>query len=138
MTVIDGKAVAKKTREAIAEKIKSYTESGNRAPTLAVILVGDDPASSVYVSNKEKDCVQVGIKSLPYHLPENTTESELLAIIDKLNADKTVDGILVQLPLPKHLNEDIVIKHIDPNKDVDAFSEVNVGKITLGKKGFLP
>ncbi len=138
MTVIDGKAVAQKTREEVAARIKEYTEKGNRAPSLAVILVGEDPASSVYVNNKEKDCAEVGIRSLPYHLPETTTEAELLAIIDKLNADTSVDGILVQLPLPKHLNEDIVIKHIDPKKDVDAFSEVNVGKITLGKQGFLP
>ncbi len=138
MTIIDGKATAKKTREAVAERIAALTAQGKRPPSLAVILVGEDPASSVYVNNKEKDCAEVGIKSLPYHLPETTTEQELLSIIDKLNADDTVDGILVQLPLPKHLDEDIVIKHIDPQKDVDAFSEVNVGKITLGKKGFLP
>lgn len=138
MTIIDGKAVAKKTRESVAARIAEFTAAGKRAPSLAVILVGEDPASSVYVNNKEKDCAEVGIKSLPYHLPAETTEEELLSIIDKLNADETVDGILVQLPLPKHLDEDIVIKHIDPNKDVDAFSEVNVGKITLGKKGFLP
>ncbi len=138
MTVIDGKAVAKKTRESVAARISQLTAEGKRPPSLAVILVGQDPASSVYVNNKEKDCAEVGIKSLPFHLPAETTEAELLAIIDKLNADDTVDGILVQLPLPKHLNEDIVIKHIDPAKDVDAFSEVNVGKITLGKKGFLP
>ncbi len=138
MTVIDGKSVAKKTRESVAARISELTAAGKRPPSLAVILVGEDPASSVYVKNKEKDCAEVGIKSLPYHLPASTTEEELLKIIDNLNADEKVDGILVQLPLPKHLNEDIVIKHIDPNKDVDAFSEVNVGKITLGKKGFVP
>ncbi len=105
---------------------------------LAVVLVGDDSASKVYVANKEKACEQLGIYSEKYTLPENTTEEELLSLIHKLNDDKKIDGILVQLPLPKHLDDKVIIDNIRPDKDVDAFHPVNVGKIMIGDFDFVP
>lgn len=105
---------------------------------LAVVLVGEDPASKVYVANKEKACQQLGIYSEKYNLPENTSEEELLALIDKLNLDDKIDGILVQLPLPKHLDDKVIINNIRPDKDVDAFHPINVGKIMIGDFDFVP
>ena len=105
--------------------------------TLAVIQVGNDPASSVYVGNKKKACEYIGIKSLAYELPESTTQEDLLSLIIKLNQDVSVNGILVQLPLPKHIDEDLVIKTIDPSKDVDGFHPQSVGALSIGQKGFL-
>lgn len=104
---------------------------------LAVIQVGNDPASSVYVGNKKKACEYIGIGSLSYELPENTTEEELLTLIEKLNADDKVNGILVQLPLPKHIDEDKVIKTISPKKDVDGFHPMSVGALSIGQPGFV-
>ncbi len=138
MTILDGKLTAQKVKQSLLEKIKKNVADGNRAPKLAVILIGENPASQVYVRNKIKDCEEIGIVSLPYIMPENTSEESLISIVEELNQDETVDGILVQLPLPKHIDERKVIETIDPKKDVDAFHPSNVGKITLGLDGFAP
>ena len=136
--IIDGKAVAASVRaELKAECEALYNEYGVR-PGLAVIIVGDDAASQVYVRNKEKGCAEVGYYSEVYRLPESTTEEELLSLVDKLNKDEKIHGILCQLPLPKHLDETKVILAIDPEKDVDAFHPENVGKIMIGNYSFLP
>ncbi len=135
--IIDGKAIAALERAKIAEKTEELKKKGV-TPGLAVIIIGEDPASQVYVRNKHKACLEVGFRSDVYTLPENTTEEELLSLVDRLNADEGIDGILCQLPLPKHLDPETVVKHINPKKDVDAFGEANVGKIVLGKYGFLP
>ncbi len=134
MTLIDGKTVSASVKQKVAEEIKS---SGINVG-LAVILVGENPASKIYVANKKKACEAVGINSYEYLLPESTSEDELLALISKLNADKNVNGILCQLPLPPHINEKAVIAAISPDKDVDAFHPVNVGKIMIGDYDFLP
>jgi methylenetetrahydrofolate dehydrogenase (NADP+)/methenyltetrahydrofolate cyclohydrolase len=135
--IINGKEISAKIRAEIAEEVIEMKKRGIH-PGLAVVIVGEDPASKVYVRNKKRACEDAGIYSEEYALPEDTTESELLSLIDKLNADEKIHGILVQLPLPKHLDDKTVIEHIDPKKDVDAFSEVNVGKIMLGDYNFLP
>lgn len=135
--IINGKEISAEIREEIKAEVAEMTAAGNR-PGLAVILVGDDPASAVYVRNKKKACEDTGIYSRTYELPAETTEEELLALVKELNADPAIHGILTQLPLPKHLNEDIIINAIDPNKDVDAFHPVNVGKIMIGDYDFLP
>ena len=136
--LIDGKLVSKKVREDISKEVVEFTSKYNKAPGLAVIVVGNDPASAVYVRNKHKACLDVGITSYQIEYPEETTEEELLSKIDELNADPNVNGILVQLPLPKSINEDAVINRISPLKDVDAFHPENVGKIMIGKYEFLP
>ena len=136
--IIDGKLVTLEVRKKTAEEIKEFKEKCNVTPGLAVILVGNDPASAVYVRNKHKGCVEVGINSYEIKMPEETTEEELLLEIDRLNADANVHGILVQLPLPKHISEDRILNRISPMKDVDAFHPENVGKIMLGKYAFLP
>ena len=125
-------------RGEIRERTLKFKEENGFLPGLAVIIVGEDPASQVYVRNKKKDCDEVGFNSEVIALPENTEEKELLALIDTLNKREDIHGILVQLPLPKHLDSEIVIAAIDPEKDVDAFSYVNVGKITVGNYSFLP
>lgn len=136
--IINGKEISKNIRQEIKEATeKFYAENGFR-PGLAVIIVGDDPASRVYVRNKRLACDEVGFYSETYELPADTTQETLNALIDKLNADSAIHGILCQLPLPKHLNEQDVILRIDPNKDVDAFHPVNVGKIMIGNYHFLP
>ncbi len=132
--LIDGKAVSAAERELIKEQVAAMTVK----PGLAVILVGEDPASQVYVRNKKKACADVGIYSESYDLPAETTEEELLALIDKLNNKNDIHGILVQLPLPRHIDETKVINAIVPEKDVDAFHPVNVGKIMTGDYDFLP
>jgi methylenetetrahydrofolate dehydrogenase (NADP+)/methenyltetrahydrofolate cyclohydrolase len=129
--IIDGKAVSAQIRQEIKHRIDARTAQGRRAPGLAVILVGSDPASEVYVSHKRKDCLEVGIRSIAHDLPADTSQEKLLAIIDELNADPEVDGILVQLPLPKHINADMVIERIHPEKDVDGFHPYNVGRLAL-------
>lgn len=134
--VIDGKQISKDIKEELKEEVASLAAQGRKC-CLAVIQVGNDPASSVYVGNKKKACAYVGIESLAYELPEETTEEELLTIIDKLNKDANVHGILCQLPLPKHINEDHVIKTISPKKDVDGFHPQNVGALVIGEKGFV-
>lgn len=138
MTILDGKALAAKIRSEVAVKTASFAAEGKRQPCLAVILVGADPASQIYVRNKHNDCITTGIKSLMHTLPAETTEEELLSLIDGLNEDDSVDGILVQLPLPRHLDETKVTERIRADKDVDAFSAYNVGKITLGRDAFKP
>ena len=136
--IIDGKLISAQIREEIAGKVKEYNAKTGRLPGLAVVIVGENPASQVYVRNKKKACEQVGFNSWVYEMPENTTQDELNALIDKLNEDSEVHGILVQLPLPKHLNEEEIILRIKPEKDVDAFHPTNVGRITIGNPKFLP
>lgn len=127
--LIDGKQIAADIRKNIAQTVQDRLSKGLRAPGLAVILVGSDPASEVYVSHKRKDCEQVGFQSQAYDLAETTTQAELLDLIDQLNNDATVDGILVQLPLPKHLDASLLLERISPNKDVDGFHPYNVGRL---------
>ncbi|WP_430462410.1 bifunctional methylenetetrahydrofolate dehydrogenase/methenyltetrahydrofolate cyclohydrolase FolD [Thalassolituus sp. LLYu03] len=127
--LIDGKATAEAIRESIKKQVQTRLEKGLRAPGLAVVLVGNDPASEVYVSHKRKDCEQVGIISKAYDLPATTSQLELLNLIDDLNKDATVDGILVQLPLPEGLKADEILERIDPTKDVDGFHPFNVGRL---------
>lgn len=134
--IIDGKKISQEIKDELKEKVASLKEEG-KEPALAVIQVGNDPASSVYVNNKKKACAYCGIRSLAYELPEETTEEELLDLIDKLNADDAVNGILVQLPVPKQINEDRIIGVISPKKDVDGFHPENVGKLVIGEKGFV-
>lgn len=136
-TLIDGKLTSAKIREEIKAQAEILTANGTK-PGLAVIIVGEDPASKIYVRNKKRACDEVGFYSEEYALPEQTSEAELTALIKKLNADKNIHGILVQSPLPKHLDEKRIVAQIVPSKDVDAFSEENVGKITLGTPRFLP
>ena len=136
--IIDGKAISKLVREEIAAEVVKFKEKYNSAPGLAVIIVGNDPASQVYVRNKKKGCEEVGFYSESYELPEETTQEELIALVEKLNNDDKIHGILVQLPLPKHLNETEVLLKIRPEKDVDAFHPVNTGKILIGNYDFLP
>jgi methylenetetrahydrofolate dehydrogenase (NADP+)/methenyltetrahydrofolate cyclohydrolase len=136
--LIDGKLVSEKTRENIKGDVEAFKERYGTVPGLAVIVVGNDPASAVYVRNKHKACLSVGINSLQIELPEETTEEELLSKIDELNIDPAVNGILVQLPLPKHISEEKVTAKILPEKDVDAFHAENVGRIMMGNYDFLP
>ena len=133
---IDGKQISKDIKEELKEEVASLAAQGRKC-CLAVIQVGNDPASSVYVGNKKKVCAYIGIESLAYELPEETTEDELLEIIDKLNNDTNVHGILCQLPLPKQINEDHIIKAISPKKDVDGFHPQNVGALVIGEQGFV-
>ena len=135
--IIDGKAISAEIKEELKEKVAEYKKQGVEI-TLAVVKVGNDPASAVYVRNKEKACEYVGITSRTLALPEETTEEELLKVVNDLNEDKAVNGILVQLPLPKHIDESKVLLAIDSNKDVDGFPPVNVGKMVIGEETFLP
>lgn len=132
--LINGKEVAEKIKLQVKEEIKSL----GKDITLAVVIVGDNPASKVYVNNKKKACKLVGIQSLEYGLPENTSEDELLSLIDRLNNYNYVDGILIQLPLPRHINTDMVIERINPEKDVDGFTAINTGKLWLGQYDIAP
>lgn len=136
--LLDGKAVSKKVKLQVAWEAAELKRLTGTAPGLAVVIVGGDPASRLYVNNKKKDCLEVGITSREYALPETVSQGELLALITELNADKEIDGILVQLPLPKSIDEKAVIAAIDPSKDVDAFHPVSVGKIMRGDFDFLP
>lgn len=131
--LIDGKKISQQIKDECREKI----EREGLQKSLAVVLVGDDPASAVYVGNKKKACEYCGIKSVSYELSAETSEKELLELVDKLNQDKSIDGILVQLPLPSHIDEDKVIKAISPDKDVDGFHPENVGRLSIGQSGFL-
>lgn len=135
--IIDGKQVSADVKARIAEQAKALRAQGTEVG-LAVVIVGNDPASKVYVRNKKLACEAVGFNSYEYALPEETTEEELLALVGKLNDDPKVNGILVQLPLPKHLDDKVIIDNIKPEKDVDAFHPVNVGKIMIGDYSFLP
>ena len=134
--IIDGKAISAQIKDELKVKVEEMKEQGIRV-CLAVIQVGNDPASSVYVGNKKKACAYIGIDSLAYELPEETTQEELLALIGELNAKKEVNGILVQLPLPQHIDEDAVIRAIDPKKDVDGFHPQSVGALCIGQPGFV-
>ncbi len=134
--IIDGKAISQAIKDEVKAEAEKLSETG-RKPCLAVILVGSDPASAVYVGNKKKACEYCGFDSVSIEMPEETTEEEVLKKIAELNGDKNVDGILVQLPLPKHINEDNVILAIDPSKDVDGFHPVNVGNLLIGRDGFV-
>lgn len=136
--LIDGKETARAVRGEIRDAVAAFTKESGVIPGLAVVIVGDDPASRVYVRNKHRACEEVGIRSDVHALPADTSEAELLTLVAGLNADPTVNGILVQLPLPKHLDEEKVILAIDPAKDVDAFHPVNVGKIMIGNFTFAP
>lgn len=136
-TIIDGKAIAAQVRGEVAEKVSALKAKGI-TPCLAVILVGENPASVSYVTGKQKALAEVGMADRSLHLPESTTEEELLKIIDDLNKDTAVHGILVQLPLPEHINEEKILLAIDPEKDVDGFHPMNVGNLVIGKKAFLP
>ena len=136
--IIDGKAVSQQTREKIAVETKELKEKTGITPGLAVVIVGDDPASRVYVNNKKKACAEVGFYSEEHALPAETTQEELVKLVKELNSREAIDGILVQLPLPKHIDEKAVIEAISPKKDVDAFHEQNVGKIMIGNYSFLP
>lgn len=135
--IIDGKAVSQSVKDSIKAEVAELKAKGIEIG-LAVVIVGDDPASKVYVRNKKLACEYVGFNSYEYALPAETTEQELLELVDKLNNDDKVDGILVQLPVPKHINDKVVIDNIRPDKDVDAFHPVNVGKIMIGDYSFLP
>ncbi|MCP5142062.1 MAG: bifunctional methylenetetrahydrofolate dehydrogenase/methenyltetrahydrofolate cyclohydrolase FolD [Gammaproteobacteria bacterium] len=129
--LIDGKAIAAEVRATVKAQVAERTAAGHRPPGLAVVLVGENPASQVYVRNKRKACDEVGFVSVSHDLPASTTQDELLALVDALNCDDSIDGILVQLPLPDHINEETVIERISPMKDVDGFHPYNVGRLTL-------
>lgn len=135
--IIDGKKISQEIKDELREKAARLKEKG-KTGALAVIQVGDDPASSVYVRNKKNACAYIGIESLSYELPGDTTQQELLALIQQLNEDERVRGILVQLPVPGHIDENAIIKAIRPEKDVDGFHPESVGAMTIGQKGFLP
>lgn len=136
--IIDGKTIAKKVRDEVAERVRALVATHGRAPGLDVVLVGEDPASVVYTRNKEKAAVEVGVRGRLHRLPAETTEAELLALVRKLNADPTVDGILVQLPLPKHIREQSVLDAVDPSKDVDGFHPMNAGLLSSGRPHLVP
>lgn len=135
--IIDGKVISNQVKEKLKSEVAALTAQGTR-PGLAVILVGEDPASQVYVRNKEKACDNLGIYSEVHRLPEATTQEELLALIEKLNATSDIHGILVQMPLPKHISEQAVIETISAEKDVDGFHPINMGKLLIGEEGFVP
>ncbi len=135
--IIDGKLVAQEVKAKVSKKVKELQENGI-TPGLAVIIIGNNPASRIYVNNKKKACAEVSIYSKEYTLPDTTSQKELIELISKLNNDDSINGILVQLPLPNHINEKAVIEAIDPLKDVDAFHEINVGKIMIGEYDLLP
>lgn len=138
MKRLSGKPVREALVEKLVEQVQLYTSKGFRAPGLAVVIVGDDPASQTYVRNKRNLCERIGIMHFDYSLCEDTTEEELLGLIDELNAREDVDGILVQLPLPDHIREDAVINRISPDKDVDGFSPYNTGLLAQGQDSFIP
>lgn len=129
--IIDGKAVAQAVRNRVKERVEDRKSQGLRAPGLAVILIGDDPASSVYVNNKKKACEEAGLVSKSWHWESSATQAELLDLIQQLNQDASIDGILVQLPLPSHIDQEVVIEAIHPNKDVDGFHPYNIGRLTV-------
>ena len=136
--LIDGKQIAAAVRAETTKKVKEWTDARNRAPFLSVVLVGENPASASYVRGKAKACAQVGIESNTLNFPDSITENELLSVINRLNDDKGVDGILVQLPIPDQIDDKKVIERINPDKDVDGLHPVNVGRILLGQAGFAP
>ena len=134
--LIDGKQISKEIKDELKTEVQKLKSEGKNV-CLAVVQVGDDPASTVYVNNKKKACAYIGIESRSYVLPESTSEEELTALVEELNGDDGVNGILVQLPLPSHIDEDRIIRTISPDKDVDGFHPVSVGRLWIGEKGFL-
>ena len=136
--VIDGKAAAAELRAAVGAEVEQFRSATGRAPGLAVVLIGEDPASAVYVRAKGKATLDAGMLSFEHKLPTDTSENDLLSLVDRLNADPTVDGILVQLPLPRHIDANRVITRIDPDKDVDGFHPINAGRLAVGLDGFVP
>ena len=137
-TIIDGKAFAAGLRTRIATQVVTFRDAAGRAPGLAVVLVGEDPASSVYVRSKGKATREAGMESFEHNLPADIAQDELIALVDRLNSDEAVDGILVQLPLPKHIDEQAVLTRVDPDKDVDGFHPVNVGRLSIGLPSLVP
>jgi methylenetetrahydrofolate dehydrogenase (NADP+) / methenyltetrahydrofolate cyclohydrolase len=138
MKLLDGKIVAEEIKKQIRKDVAEMVDSGERAPHIAAVLVGNDPASETYVSNKEKSAKEVGFVPSVYRYPKDIKEKELLDVIDFLNKDEDVDGYIVQLPLPKHINENKIIESILPEKDIDGFHPVNIGRMVLGLPGFVP
>lgn len=136
--IIDGKAIAAELKKEIAQEVAQIIDNGQKAPHLAAVLVGNDPASKTYVSSKEKACKAAGITSSVYQLSENTTEKELIEMIQFLNNDDEIDGFIIQLPLPKHINPDRIIETIHPAKDVDGFTPTNIGRMQLGMPCYIP
>ncbi|MCY7271194.1 MAG: bifunctional methylenetetrahydrofolate dehydrogenase/methenyltetrahydrofolate cyclohydrolase FolD [Sphingomonas bacterium] len=137
-TIIDGKAAAAALRARVGAEVTKFRAATGRAPGLAVVLVGEDPASAVYVRAKHKATIEAGMESFEHRLPATATQSELVALVDRLNADPAVDGILVQLPLPPQIDENVIVTRIDPDKDVDGFHPVNAGRLAVGLPGFVP
>lgn len=137
-TVIDGKSIAAEVRAEVAADVKKLQASHGITPGLAVVLVGEDPASKVYVKNKAQQTVECGMQSFEYKLPETTSEHEILTLVQRLNANKNVNGILVQLPLPKHVNAEKILNAIDADKDVDGFHPLNVGRLWIGERALVP
>lgn len=135
--IIDGKAVAAEVRERVAAEVEAFEAERGRTPLLVTVIVGDDPASEVYVAGKHRACEQVGMRSSHHGLPAETTERELLALVEQLNADQDVDGILVQLPVPEQIDPDLVVAAIDPGKDVDGLTPVNAGRLAQGMSGLV-
>lgn len=138
MALLDGKKLASVVRKQVKEQATLFTDKWNRQPTLDVVLVGEDAASQIYVRNKERSCRKAGLISHTHRLPESTSSSALLELVKQLNEDDTVDGMIVQLPLPNHINPDAVIKSINPMKDVDGFHPMNLGKLLSGQSGLTP
>ena len=138
MQILDGKIVSQTVKDKIKEKMLSVEKEGGKIPHLAAVLVGTNGASETYVASKVKNCAEVGFKSTLIRFDDNVAEAILLETIQKLNKDEDIDGILIQLPLPKHINEEIVINSIDPNKDVDGFHPLNAGKMMQGLPTFIP
>ena len=136
--IIDGKAMAARIVQDTADQIAAFREDTGAQPTLAVILVGHDPASEVYVRRKLAASAKAGIRSVKHDIPSETSEADLLALVDRLNADRGVHGILIQLPLPRHIDPAVVLDRIDPLKDVDGFHPVNVGRLSIGTDGLVP
>jgi methylenetetrahydrofolate dehydrogenase (NADP+) / methenyltetrahydrofolate cyclohydrolase len=136
--IIDGKAIAAEVRKQVAEDVKALQASHGLTPGLAVVLVGEDPASKVYVKNKAAQTVECGMQSFEYKLPDTTSEHEILTLVQRLNANPNVNGILVQLPLPKHVNAEKILNTIDPDKDVDGFHPTNVGRLWIGERTLVP
>lgn len=136
--ILDGKLVASSIRDSLRQQIENTMQTGYRPPCLAVILLGSDPASTIYVANKRKACNELGIVSIPYLLPIDMSEQTVLALLEQLNQDPNIDGILVQLPLPKHIRTQLIIEKIHPNKDVDGFHPFNMGKLIQGHPGLRP
>lgn len=135
--ILDGKALAEKVRQEIKNEVEKIMQEGKIQPGLAVVIVGDDPASAIYVRNKEKAALEAGLYSVVRRYPAETTQEKLLSVVDELNADSSIHGILVQFPLPKHLNEKEVINRIDPRKDVDGLHPLNIGALLVGDKGLV-